>query len=62
MDLRELENGVLSQNAALRDGDTIFVPRAESVYVFGHVKNPDAYAMQQKNDDGAAGACRSRAA
>src|SRR5919198_1112897 len=49
VDLRDLQNGAFSQNALLRDGDTIFVPRAESVYVFGHVKNPGAYAMQQKN-------------
>ena len=35
-----------SQNIALRDGDTIFVPRAESIYVFGQVKNPGAYALQ----------------
>jgi protein involved in polysaccharide export with SLBB domain len=31
----------------LHDGDTIFVPRAESVYVFGHVKNPGAYGVQK---------------
>ena len=49
VNLRDLENGVFSQNAALRDGDTIFVPRAESVYVFGQVKNPGAYALQQRN-------------
>jgi polysaccharide export outer membrane protein len=49
IDLRDLQNGSLSQNAALQDGDTIFVPRAESVYVFGQVKNPGAYALQQKN-------------
>ena len=49
IDLRDLQNGAFSQNAMLRDGDTIFVPRAESVYVFGHVKNPGAYAMQQRN-------------
>ena len=49
IDLRDLQNGALSQNASLRDGDTIFVPRAESVYVFGQVKNPGAYALQQKN-------------
>lgn len=49
VNLRQLENGVFSQNAQLRDGDTIFVPRAESVYVFGQVKNPGAYALQQKN-------------
>lgn len=49
VNLRDLENGVFSQNAALRDGDTIFVPRAESVYVFGQVKSPGAYSLQQKN-------------
>ena len=37
------------QNVALKDGDTIFVPRAESVYVFGQVKNPGAYALQQRD-------------
>lgn len=47
--LRDLQSGVFSQNAALRDGDTIFVPRAESVYVFGQVKNPGAYPLQQQN-------------
>jgi polysaccharide biosynthesis/export protein len=49
VELRELQNGVLSQNAAVRDGDTIFVPRAESIYVFGQVKNPGAYPLQQRN-------------
>jgi polysaccharide export outer membrane protein len=49
VDLRELQNGLFSNNATLRDGDTIFVPRAESVYVFGQVKNPGAYALQQRN-------------
>ena len=49
VNLRELENGAFSQNARLRDGDTIFVPRAQSVYVFGQVKNPGAYSLQQQN-------------
>lgn len=49
VDLRELENGVFSQNARLLDGDTIFVPRAQSVYVFGQVKNPGAYSLQQQS-------------
>ncbi len=49
VDLRELHNGVIASNAALRDGDTIFVPRAESIYVFGQVRNPGAYALQQRN-------------
>jgi polysaccharide biosynthesis/export protein len=49
VDLRELQSGEGPTSALLRDGDTIFVPRAESVYVFGQVKNPGAYALQQKN-------------
>jgi polysaccharide export outer membrane protein len=49
VDIKELQSGALSQNIALRDGDTIFVPRAESIYVFGQVKNPGAYALQQKD-------------
>lgn len=47
VNLKELQSGALSQNVALRDGDTIFVPRAESVYVFGQVKSPGAYAIQR---------------
>ena len=47
IDLKQLQSGLLNQNAALRDGDTIFVPRAESVYVFGQVRNPGAYAVQR---------------
>ena len=47
VDLKQLQSGALSQNVALRDGDTIFVPRAESVYVFGQVKSPGAYPIQR---------------
>lgn len=47
VDLKELQSGALSQNVALKDGDTIFVPRAESVYVFGQVRNPGAYPIQK---------------
>ena len=49
VDLRELENGDLSQNVKLTNGDTIFVLRAESVYVFGQVRNPGAYPLRQRN-------------
>jgi polysaccharide biosynthesis/export protein len=44
--IRDLEGGALSQNIELRDGDTIWVPRAETVYVFGHVRTPGAYGVQ----------------
>lgn len=47
VDLKQLQSGALSQNVALKDGDTIFVPRAESVYVFGQVKSPGAYPIQR---------------
>ena len=44
--IRELEAGSLKQNVELRDGDTIFVPRSEEVYVFGEVKNPGSYPIK----------------
>jgi polysaccharide export outer membrane protein len=47
VNLRELQNGAFSQNVALKDGDTVFVLRAENIYVFGQVKNPGAYPLQQ---------------
>jgi polysaccharide export outer membrane protein len=45
--VQELQSGSMSKNIELRDGDTIFVPKAELVYVFGEVKNPGGYAMQK---------------
>jgi polysaccharide export outer membrane protein len=45
--IRDLESGSMKQNIALRDGDTVFVPRAESIYVFGQVRTPGAYALVQ---------------
>lgn len=45
--IRDLEAGSLKQNIELQDGDTIFVPRAETIYVFGQVRNPGAYAIQK---------------
>jgi polysaccharide export outer membrane protein len=48
VDLKELQSGGSAKNVALRDGDTIFVPRAETIYVFGQVKNPGSYALQSK--------------
>ena len=45
--LRDLQGGSLSQNIDLRDGDTVFVPQAQLVYVFGEVRNPGGYAVQK---------------
>lgn len=46
--IRDLESGALKKNIDLQDGDQIYVPRAETVYVFGQVKNPSAYAIQKE--------------
>lgn len=45
--LKELEAGARTQNVQLRDGDTIFVPQAAFVYVFGQVRNPGSYPIQR---------------
>jgi polysaccharide export outer membrane protein len=47
VDIKALQSGRLSSNAVLRDGDTIFVPRAEVVYVFGQVNRPGSYTLQR---------------
>ena len=45
IDVRELQAGDLTQNAALRPGDTVFIPQAPRVFVSGEVRNPGAYAF-----------------
>lgn len=45
--IRELQSGSLSQNLALKDGDTIVVNKAQSVYVFGQVRSPGAYPIDR---------------
>lgn len=47
IDLDALQRGEVTENVVLRDGDRIFVPRAQSVFVFGQVKNPGAYPVQR---------------
>ncbi len=45
--LKDLQSGAGSvRNIDLRDGDTIYVARAELVYIFGEVKNPAAYPIK----------------
>lgn len=46
VNLRALQSGDLSKNLHLHDGDTVFVPRADMIYVFGQVKAPGAYPVQ----------------
>ena len=45
--LKELQGGRgAARSLSLSDGDTIYVPRADVVYVFGQVKNPGSYALR----------------
>lgn len=46
VDLRDIQGGRLAANVTIRDGDTIFVPRAERFYVSGHVRTPGAHVLQ----------------
>jgi polysaccharide export outer membrane protein len=45
VDLNALETGTRANNIVLRDGDTVFVPRAPRVVVFGQVRSPGAYPI-----------------
>ena len=47
VNLRDLEDGDLTRNVVLRDGDTVFVPRAETFYVFGEVRSPGSFPIQE---------------
>jgi polysaccharide export outer membrane protein len=46
VDLESLQVGGLSHNVALRAGDTIFVPRAATVFVSGQVKTAGEYVIR----------------
>jgi polysaccharide export outer membrane protein len=43
----DLHTSVAYQQFQLKNGDTVFVPRAESVFVFGQVRNPGAFPIQK---------------
>jgi polysaccharide biosynthesis/export protein len=47
LNLKDLQSGAAgTKNVDLRDGDTIYVARAELVYVFGQVKTPASYPIK----------------
>jgi polysaccharide export outer membrane protein len=47
INLKDLQSGAIgATNIDLRDGDTIYVARAELVYVFGQVKTPGSYSIK----------------
>jgi len=47
VNIQNLQSGQLSQNVALRSGDTVFVPRAETVFVSGMVRNAGEYVIRK---------------
>jgi polysaccharide export outer membrane protein len=46
IDLADLQAGNTALNITLQDGDTLNVPKAQSVFVSGQVKTPGAYAVE----------------
>lgn len=47
VDLKAIQQGDLTKNILLQDGDTVFVPRAESFFVMGEVKKPGRYKLER---------------
>jgi polysaccharide biosynthesis/export protein len=47
VNLRDIEAGKLSENVVIRDGDTIFVPKAERFFVIGQVRNPGSFVHER---------------
>lgn len=45
--LREIQDGKLSRNVTIRDGDTIFVPKAERFFVVGLVRNAGSFVLER---------------
>jgi polysaccharide export outer membrane protein len=43
IDLEKLQSGALAQNPLLQPDDTVLVPRASRVFVFGEVRSPGVY-------------------
>jgi polysaccharide biosynthesis/export protein len=46
VNLQSLQTGALAQNLPLQAGDTVFVPRAETVFVSGAVRTPGEYVIR----------------
>jgi polysaccharide biosynthesis/export protein len=48
IDLREFNSGQLSSVVMIHDGDTIFIPRTSTVYVYGQVRSPGVFPIGQE--------------
>ncbi len=47
VNLRDIQDGQLSRNVTIRDGDTIFVTKAERFFVVGLVRNAGSYVLER---------------
>jgi polysaccharide export outer membrane protein len=47
VNMREIQDGKLSRNVRIRDGDTIFVPKAERFFVVGMIRNAGSYVLER---------------
>ncbi|PYR31038.1 MAG: hypothetical protein DMF92_06710 [Acidobacteria bacterium] len=45
VNIKDLQVGKAGQNIVLQDGDTIFVPKAQTFYITGQVRNPGSYVL-----------------
>jgi polysaccharide export outer membrane protein len=46
VNVKDLQSGVSGQEITLRDGDTIYVPKAATFYVTGYVRTPGPYTLE----------------
>jgi polysaccharide export outer membrane protein len=46
LDVQELQKGT-GGNALVQNGDTVLVPRAETLFVIGHVRSPGSYRFKK---------------
>ena len=46
VNLSDLQSGKILNNVMLREGDTVFIPKAERFFVTGHVRTPGAYTFE----------------
>jgi len=46
INIKDLQTGKAGQDIVLQDGDTIFVPKAQIIYITGQVRNPGSYVFE----------------
>lgn len=45
INIKDLQVGKAGLDIVLQDGDTIFVPKAQQIYIIGQVRNPGSYVL-----------------